>query len=162
MSSRQKCLGHITISNGEKLQFYGLFKQATNGQCKAAKPAIWNVVERYKWDAWSALGSLEPTKAREEYVVKLRQVMDKVFEKHDVNEMMKNESWSNIRLMVEPHFEKIGRPLTSNNFKRNTSLDSNINIHISLDKHDKNDAALSTDEEYTDACDSPVLVNNPM
>jgi predicted alternative tryptophan synthase beta-subunit len=37
--------------------------------------------------------------------------MDKVFEKHDINELMQNERWSKIREMVRPHFKQIGRPL---------------------------------------------------
>jgi predicted alternative tryptophan synthase beta-subunit len=74
---------------------------------------VWNLVERYKWDAWAALGSLNPKEAQQTYVTKLRRVMDKVFEKHNINELMQNERWAQIREMVTPHFEKIGRPLNT-------------------------------------------------
>lgn len=131
------------------MRFYALFKQATFGQCKGNRPPFWNLIERYKWyafklanytlfrDAWSSLGTLDPNKAREEYVIKLREAMDKVFENYDVNEMMQNKRWSEIRSIVEPHFERIGRPLPKNEIET---------------------SALSTDEEYADAPDSPVII----
>ena len=33
----------------EKLHFYGLYKQATEGSCKAKKPSRFNLVAKSKW-----------------------------------------------------------------------------------------------------------------
>ncbi len=34
-----------------KLELYGLYKQATDGPCTVARPAIWNLRARSKWCA---------------------------------------------------------------------------------------------------------------
>lgn len=44
-------------------------------------------------------------------MVELRRAMDNVFERNNVNELMKDERWTKIKELVAPHFEKIGRPL---------------------------------------------------
>jgi len=41
-------------NNDEKLKFYGLYKQATCGDCNTTQPWAFQVVERAKWDAWNA------------------------------------------------------------------------------------------------------------
>lgn len=41
-------------SNDEKLRFYGLYKQATSGDCNVSQPWAIQVVDRAKWDAWNA------------------------------------------------------------------------------------------------------------
>jgi len=38
----------------EKLQFYGLYKQATCGDCDTSQPWTVQFVERAKWDSWNA------------------------------------------------------------------------------------------------------------
>lgn len=58
------------------LKFYGLYKQATLGECKDPKPGFWNVVGKAKWDAWSALGSMASRDAMEKYVTELKQVIE--------------------------------------------------------------------------------------
>lgn len=90
--------------------------------------------------------------------------MDKVFEKHNTAEMMADERWGKIRSLVEPHFENIGRPLTTKN------IPGILNQHVkqylfNLVEHDKTPQHLTlseqqilSDDEYTDANDSPVLV----
>ncbi|KAG2431075.1 hypothetical protein HXX76_009608 [Chlamydomonas incerta] len=51
-----------------KLQFYGLYKQATAGKCTTGKPAFWDPAGRAKWDAWAALGDLDKDAAMQRYV----------------------------------------------------------------------------------------------
>ena len=41
-------------TNEEKLKFYGLYKQATGGNCDTAQPWALYVEERAKWNAWNA------------------------------------------------------------------------------------------------------------
>ncbi|KAL4853900.1 Acyl-CoA-binding protein [Chlorella vulgaris] len=52
-------------SNDEKLKFYSLFKQATEGDCTAAQPWAVQFEARAKWDAWSALKGMSKTEAME-------------------------------------------------------------------------------------------------
>jgi acyl-CoA-binding protein len=44
--------GPFQPSNEMLLKFYAYFKQAINGPCKTAKPSMFKVVEKAKWDAW--------------------------------------------------------------------------------------------------------------
>ena len=46
------CFTTLTMrcaSSQAKLELYGLYKQATEGHCTAARPAIWNLRARAKW-----------------------------------------------------------------------------------------------------------------
>ncbi|XP_054161072.1 enoyl-CoA delta isomerase 2-like [Oppia nitens] len=54
--------------NDIKLRLYGLYKQATSGQCTAPKPSAFNMVDRAKWTAWSQLGQLSKSEAMQQYV----------------------------------------------------------------------------------------------
>ena len=66
------CVGSLAASGDVKdsnlLQFYGLYKQATEGKCDVPKPGIFDLKGRSKWAAWNALGDLSPDLAREQYV----------------------------------------------------------------------------------------------
>ncbi|KAJ8277026.1 hypothetical protein GJAV_G00070630 [Gymnothorax javanicus] len=54
--------------NEVKLKIYGLFKQATLGPCNTPKPGMLDFVNKAKWDAWKALGSVSQDEARQQYV----------------------------------------------------------------------------------------------
>jgi acyl-CoA-binding protein len=41
----------LRVPDQVKLQLYGLYKQATVGQCSAPKPAFWHRAARLKWCA---------------------------------------------------------------------------------------------------------------
>jgi diazepam-binding inhibitor (GABA receptor modulator, acyl-CoA-binding protein) len=41
-------------SSNQKLQLYGLYKQATKGECKGNRPGVMDPVGRAKFDAWAA------------------------------------------------------------------------------------------------------------
>ncbi|KNC98361.1 uncharacterized protein SPPG_06069 [Spizellomyces punctatus DAOM BR117] len=55
-------------TNDEKLQFYGLYKQATVGPCSTPRPSLWDVVGRSKWDAWNKVRQLTSSEAKEAYI----------------------------------------------------------------------------------------------
>nr|KJB46135.1 hypothetical protein B456_007G349800 [Gossypium raimondii] len=42
-------------TNDDKLILYGLFKQATVGPVNTSRPGMFNMKEKYKWDAWKAV-----------------------------------------------------------------------------------------------------------
>ncbi|CAI5780054.1 enoyl-CoA delta isomerase 2, mitochondrial-like isoform X3 [Podarcis lilfordi] len=54
--------------NQVKLNIYALFKQATEGPCKAPKPGMLDFVKKAKWDAWQSLGNLPQDSARQKYI----------------------------------------------------------------------------------------------
>ena len=54
--------------NEVKLKLYALYKQAIEGPCKVPKPGMLDFINKTKWDAWDALGSLSKEAARQNYV----------------------------------------------------------------------------------------------
>ena len=51
-----------------KLEFYSLFKQATEGDVAAKKPSIFDMVAFAKWTAWNKLRGLSSDQAMEKYI----------------------------------------------------------------------------------------------
>ncbi|GLH00117.1 Uncharacterized protein GBIM_06572 [Gryllus bimaculatus] len=66
--------GSYQPSHDLMLRFYAYFKQATEGPCKAPRPAFWEVVKKMKWDAWSRLGNMPREEAMDNYVEELKKV----------------------------------------------------------------------------------------
>jgi acyl-CoA-binding protein len=60
-----------SLTTGQQLTFYGLFKQATCGQCKSRPPSRLSVVARRKWQAWKELGDMPCEEAKRGYVREL-------------------------------------------------------------------------------------------
>ena len=54
--------------NPTLLKIYGLFKQATEGDNTAKRPAFSDVVARAKWDAWSQRKGTSGDDARRQYI----------------------------------------------------------------------------------------------
>lgn len=55
----------------ELLEVYGLFKQATVGDCNQAKPGIFQMKERAKYETWFARkGKLRSIAQSEEFILK--------------------------------------------------------------------------------------------
>lgn len=50
------------------IQFYGLFKQATIGDCNIEKPGLFEFVGRAKYDAWQSFKGLGFREARNLYI----------------------------------------------------------------------------------------------
>lgn len=63
-------LGTLTEDPGSdvKLKIYALFKQATVGVNKGAKPSMVDFVGRAKWNAWSELGEMSQQEAEKAYI----------------------------------------------------------------------------------------------
>ncbi|KAL9541469.1 hypothetical protein MBANPS3_009108 [Mucor bainieri] len=58
----------IPLPNDKKLHFYGLFKQATIGDCNIDKPGLFDFVARAKYDAWQSFKGLSFREARNMYI----------------------------------------------------------------------------------------------
>ena len=54
--------------NPTLLKIYGLFKQATEGDNAAKRPAFSDIVARAKWDAWSQKKGTSGDDARRKYI----------------------------------------------------------------------------------------------
>ena len=55
-------------SNDNLLQLYALYKQATDGDVKGARPGIFDLTGRAKYDAWAGKKGLSGDKAMQAYV----------------------------------------------------------------------------------------------
>ncbi|KAL0949861.1 hypothetical protein HGRIS_009894 [Hohenbuehelia grisea] len=73
--------GPIQTDYEEKLTMYSLYKQATVGNVKGARPAMWDMLARAKWDAWAKHKDLEPYQAKWLYVDALLKVLRKYSDK---------------------------------------------------------------------------------
>lgn len=56
------------FQNDVALLLYGLYQQATVGQCNVPKPRAWNPVEHSKWTSWHGLGNMASTEAMRLFV----------------------------------------------------------------------------------------------
>merc|ERR1711865_544181 len=54
--------------NDEKLCLYANFKQATVGDCTTARPGMFDLSGKAKWDAWDAMKGKTNDDARKDYI----------------------------------------------------------------------------------------------
>ena len=54
--------------DSEMLKIYGLYKQATVGDCNTERPGFWSPVARAKWDSWNGYRNIGCDNAKEEYI----------------------------------------------------------------------------------------------
>ncbi|EJS43698.1 acb1p [Saccharomyces arboricola H-6] len=64
-------------STDELLELYGLYKQATVGDNDKEKPGIFNMKDRYKWEAWEDLKGKSQEDAEKEYIALVDQLIAK-------------------------------------------------------------------------------------
>ncbi|CAO3662377.1 unnamed protein product [Umbelopsis ramanniana] len=64
-------------SNNELLKLYGLFKQATVGDCTTSRPGAFDLKGKYKWDAWDALKGKSQEDAEKEYIAFVEELKSK-------------------------------------------------------------------------------------
>ena len=54
--------------NQTKLRLYALYKQATEGDCKGPKPGLFDMVGKFKYEAWKALEGTPKEQAMQMYI----------------------------------------------------------------------------------------------
>ncbi|KAF8357940.1 maa-1 [Pristionchus pacificus] len=103
--------GPVKSTYPEMLSMYSLFKQATEGPCNIVQPAFWNVVDRYKWDAWNRLGELSKEEAMEKYVKGALEKIDYCAEQWDWDEMLSTHAkdYDKIEPVLKRNFRIIER-----------------------------------------------------
>ncbi|KAI9484231.1 MAG: acyl CoA binding protein-domain-containing protein [Benjaminiella poitrasii] len=67
---------------GDKLQFYSLYKQASEGDINIPKPSSKQVIDYAKWKAWSRMKGMSPIEAQKLYVESLIQLLTEVLGLH--------------------------------------------------------------------------------
>ncbi|KAK6743793.1 hypothetical protein RB195_010844 [Necator americanus] len=100
--------GPVTTTTDEKLVFYALYKQATVGPCNTPEPAFWNVVEKFKWNAWNDLGEMNSNVARASYVNKLLKKIASVNKSYDAEVLLKDWMHGELYEKLLPKFAIIG------------------------------------------------------
>ncbi|XP_054286878.1 acyl-CoA-binding protein homolog [Macrosteles quadrilineatus] len=60
-----------TPPQDDLLEIYGLYKQATTGDCCTDRPGIFDQKGRYKWDAWNGRKGMSQDEAKKAYIAKV-------------------------------------------------------------------------------------------
>uniref|UniRef100_A0A336LZ72 CSON008872 protein n=1 Tax=Culicoides sonorensis TaxID=179676 RepID=A0A336LZ72_CULSO len=156
--------GSYQPSNAMMLQFYSYFKQATEGPCKQARPAFWDVVGRAKYDAWMALGNMTKEQAMQNYVDELRKIVETMsFTENVANFVGSISEIENIDVndldLVAPEAMKHARSRPGSPFaSRDTSpqrapiMNGMTNGHNALNSE--------SDDEFNSADESDVIVTH--
>ncbi|KAK7367087.1 hypothetical protein VNO80_09096 [Phaseolus coccineus] len=63
-------------TNENLLIIYGLYKQATVGDVNTARPGMFNMKDRAKWDAWKAVEGKSKEVAMNDYITKVKQLLE--------------------------------------------------------------------------------------
>ncbi len=63
--------GQASPSNEQKLEFYALYKQATEGDVTGKRPGMMDFVGRAKFDAWEKLKGMSREEAMQRYIDRL-------------------------------------------------------------------------------------------
>lgn len=66
-------------ADDELLKLYGLYKQATVGDNDTAKPGIFDLKGKYKWQAWEDLKGTSQEDAEKQYI----QLVDELLAKYN-------------------------------------------------------------------------------
>lgn len=67
----QTAEGDFQPSNEMKLEFYALYKQATEGDVSGKRPGMMDFVGRAKYDAWEQLKGTSTDEAMQTYIDRL-------------------------------------------------------------------------------------------
>jgi len=56
------------LADSDRSELYGLYKQATCGDCSIPSPPFYRVKESLKWTAWDGKRGLSPDDAKIQYI----------------------------------------------------------------------------------------------
>lgn len=63
-----KTYGKDKMNNDDLQAIYGLYKQATIGDCNTEQPSFYQLTEKAKWNAWNSQKGKNKDQAKSEYV----------------------------------------------------------------------------------------------
>ena len=61
----------------ELLDLYGLFKQATVGDCNTNRPGMFDMKGKYKWDKWNSHKGMNKEEAEKKYIELVQSLLSK-------------------------------------------------------------------------------------
>ncbi|KAM1787238.1 hypothetical protein ACFX11_037653 [Malus domestica] len=64
-----------STTNENKLNLYGLHKQATVGAVSTSRPGMFNMKDRVMWDAWKAVEGKSKEEAMGDYITKVKHLL---------------------------------------------------------------------------------------
>lgn len=64
-------------TDDELLKLYGLYKQATVGDNETAKPGMFDLKGKYKWQAWLDLKGTSQEEAEQQYIAFATELIEK-------------------------------------------------------------------------------------
>merc|ERR1712055_943306 len=67
-----------TLTNDDLKEVYGLYKQASEGDCNTARPGMLDLKGKAKWDSWNSKKGMTKEDAMNKYIELVKQL----FEKH--------------------------------------------------------------------------------
>ncbi|XP_055843853.1 acyl-CoA-binding protein [Episyrphus balteatus] len=65
-------------ADNDLLELYGLYKQATVGDCNTDKPGFLDFKGKAKWEAWNKLKGKSSDDAQKEYVDKVNALVESI------------------------------------------------------------------------------------
>lgn len=81
--------------NDSKLKLYALYKQSTIGPCNVKKPGMFDMVAKFKWEAWSNLGDLKKEDAMKMYIQSVEELIQSIGISEQSNEASSSGSSGN-------------------------------------------------------------------
>ncbi|EFP02411.1 CRE-MAA-1 protein [Caenorhabditis remanei] len=164
--------GPVKTSTDEKLNFYGLFKQATHGKCDVSKPSFFDVQGVYKWNAWNKLDTMTSEDAKNAYVDAIVQKIRDAQKTYKTEEWMKGDAYD----LLAPKFEILGilESSSENNKLEGSTKNEKIEERLENEPIGKQDtkegeevekgnnetvdssACILSDNEYADAIDDEL------
>lgn len=67
-----------TPADGDLLELYALYKQGTVGDVNTERPGMLDFKGKAKWDAWSHKKGTDSDKAKQDYVNKAKELVEKI------------------------------------------------------------------------------------
>ena len=67
----------VRPTDEELLELYGLFKQASTGDCNTARPGMFDLKGKYKWDKWNSHKGMSKEDAETKYIDLVKTLIEK-------------------------------------------------------------------------------------
>ena len=67
----------VRPTDEELLELYGLFKQASVGDCNTARPGMFDLKGKYKWDKWDSHKGTSKADAETKYIELVKTLTEK-------------------------------------------------------------------------------------
>ncbi len=67
----------VRPTDEELLELYGLYKQAAIGDCNTARPGMFDLKGKYKWDKWNGHKGTSKADAETKYIALVKTLLEK-------------------------------------------------------------------------------------